>query len=143
MMIVNGDTDSANPAVIWEGHADAALTVGTTYEFSAWVANVHPASPANLSFTVYLLAGDQLLATLSPSGVGVWENLHATFTADVENTGPFKLVNANFDYSGNDFAIDDIYIGLPQQHGVPDGGMSATLLGLGLLAIGLGRKLVK
>jgi len=34
-------------------------------------------------------------------------------------------------------------IGLPEAQGVPDGGMSAMLLGMGLLAAGMGRKLVK
>lgn len=34
-------------------------------------------------------------------------------------------------------------VGLPEAQGVPDGGMSVALLSLGLLAIGLGRRLVK
>jgi hypothetical protein len=138
-MIINGSTTTGIP--VWEGSASFALTVGTQYDFSAWVASVHPTSPAVLTFMV----GSTTLGTLSPDSDGSWKRLFATFTA-TETSPVFKLLNSNPAFGGNDFAIDDLDLFVPGTTNnpgrVPDAG--AGVLGLvtlvGLCAAGLRRK---
>jgi hypothetical protein len=135
MMIVNGSSVTGIP--VWQGTATAPLVIGQQYDFSAWVASVHPTSPAQLTFSV----SGVNIGTLSPPSNGTWTRLFGTFTAGQTNP-TFLLLNANPALSGNDFAIDDIDIFLPgttinpPPSGVPDSGdgVVGALAILGLIA---------
>ena len=130
-MIINGSTTTGIP--VWQGSASISLTIGAQYDFSAWVASVYPTSVADLTFMV----GSTSLGTLSPEADGSWKRLFFTFTATEANP-VFKLINANSESFGNDFAIDDIDIYVagttdnPEE--IPDGGVGVlgllTLVGL-------------
>jgi hypothetical protein len=100
MMIVNG-SGVANKTV-WSGTVAPPLTVGAEYQFTAWVMNVYPDSPANLKFSF----GGNSLGTFSPTGNGVWQEFTANFIATADqSTG---LVDLNLVAFGNDFALDDL-----------------------------------
>ena len=108
MMIVNG---AASPVSVWQGTLTSALVVGQTYEFSAWVANLFPppvgvgtspTAPAQLQFSI---GGNQIGASFTAPGVGVWSEFTATFVAGSE---PIAVLDLNTVPNGNDFALDDI-----------------------------------
>jgi hypothetical protein len=100
MMVVNGSGDATK--TVWSGTVSPSLSIGTTYQFSAWVANVYFNNPANLQFSF----GGNILGTISPTGVGVWQQFTATFVAAAnQSSGLLDLVTAP---DGNDFAVDDI-----------------------------------
>ncbi len=100
MMVVNGSF-TANK-VVWSTVISPPLTVGATYQLSAWAMNVYPDSPANLQFSF----GGNVLGTLTPTGNGVWQQFTATFVATANQAN--GLVDLNLAFSGNDFALDDI-----------------------------------
>lgn len=131
MMIVNGSPTTGFS--VWSGTVGIDLVVGELYDFSAWVASVHPMSPAILTFSV----GSLELGTLSPLDDGTWSRLFTPFTA-TELRPTFHLINSNGAFGGNDFAIDDIdifYAGTTTNPGgnqVPDAGPG--MLGLAALA---------
>jgi hypothetical protein len=129
-MIVNGS--GAADKTVWEGTTDFELIIGQTYSFSAWVANVHDANPAQLQFKV---DGVALNATpLSPTGVGQWQQISATFVA-TSTTSLFTLSNSQLALNGNDFAVDDIMVAPPAP--VPE---PATMAVLAAGALGLIRR---
>ncbi|MCF7676418.1 MAG: VPDSG-CTERM sorting domain-containing protein [Akkermansiaceae bacterium] len=135
MMIVNGD--DVGGKTVWSGTADTNLTVGDIYAFSFWVASVYPDSPALLEALVTLTTGDQHLGYMTPTSgpAGNWTQFSGTFTATASSslpTGSFGLLNLNLNYSGNDFALDDIEITKVGSLPVPDGGMTLALLGASL-----------
>ena len=43
--------------------------------------------------------------------LGVWEGLTTVWNSGASTTVDLKLVNANTEALGNDFAVDDIYLG--------------------------------
>ena len=122
MMIVNGaPTDGKD---VWVGNNNTALSPGI-YMFSAWVAALYSANPAELNFSI----GSTPLGTFTTStNPGEWQEFTATF-AYGGGSPPFASVDLNIARDGNDFALDDIHL---QQ--VPDGGTTAMLLGLALAA---------
>ena len=107
MMIVNGSQDLND--VVWQSNA---ITIAgmTDYFFEAFVMNVFPASPPNLTFTISLDGGmEQVLNTLSvPVETGVWNGLSTSFNSGGATSAILRLRNAQTAFGGNDFAIDDI-----------------------------------
>lgn len=137
MMIVNGA--GATGITVWSGTIGLDLTIGVEYDFSAWVASVHPASPAILTFSVDGVD----LGTLSPTSDGTWSRLFKPFTA-THARPVFKLINSNGASFGNDFAIDDIDVFFKDTtenpvSDVPDGGATLPCLVLALGCLGLWR----
>lgn len=114
MFIGNG---KATPDRVWyAGPID--VSPGTQYYFEAWVMNaccpppygdgMNPVGPSELSF----YANDQLLGTRTSTKLGVWEGLSTTWDSGNATTVTLKLVNANTEPSGNDFAVDDVFLGV-------------------------------
>ncbi|MCC6897741.1 MAG: hypothetical protein IT377_02140 [Polyangiaceae bacterium] len=69
---------------------------------------VDPVGPSELSF----YANKQLLGTRTSSKLGVWEGLTTTWASGSATSVTLELVNANTVAAGNDFAADDIYLGV-------------------------------
>jgi hypothetical protein len=115
-----------------------STTANTAYFFEAWVMNVccssgGPVSPAVLSF----YANGQLLGTPSTSLLGVWEGLSTTWNSGTSTSVDLEIRNSNFAAGGNDFAVDDIFLGT-QSTVVPEPSTFILLLA-GLLGVsGLG-----
>jgi len=107
MMIVNGSVQQSPVKNVWTGSLVAPLTVGATYELSAWVMNVYSANPALLGFSV---GGVQVGSNFSATGVGIWQQFTATFVATANQTP--TAVDLKLAYSGDDFALDDISLAL-------------------------------
>jgi len=115
MFIGNG---KATPDRVWFTTAPIAVQPNTTYYFEAFVMNlccasglgngVDPVGPSELSF----YANDQLLGTRTSSKLGVWEGLTTTWDSGAQSSVSLKLVNANTVAAGNDFAADDVYLGI-------------------------------
>jgi hypothetical protein len=113
MLIGNG---KATPDRVWYA-ATIAVTPDTKYYFEAFVMNlccaaglgdgVNPVGPSVLSF----YANGQLLGTRTSSKLGVWEGMSTDWNSGSATTVELKLVNANTDALGNDFAVDDVYLG--------------------------------
>ncbi len=110
MMIVNGGP-VAN-AIVWQS-SPIAISALTNYFFEAYVLNAFGSNPPILSFTVSLNGGAELpLNTLSvPSTIGVWNGLSTSFNSGAATTATLFLRNAQTADFGNDFAVDDIYLG--------------------------------
>jgi hypothetical protein len=92
--------------------------VATKYYFEAWVMNaccpppygngITPVGPSELSF----YANGQLLGTRTSSLLGVWEGLSTTWDSGGTTSVTLELVNANTEPSGNDFGVDDVFLGI-------------------------------
>ena len=114
MFIGNG---KATPDRVWYS-GPIAVNPGTKYYFEAWVMNacctppygngVDPVGPSELSF----YANDQLLGTRTSVQLGIWEGLSTTWDSGGATTVNLKLVNANTQPAGNDFAVDDVFLGV-------------------------------
>ncbi len=115
MFIGNG---KATPDRVWFTQT-ISVQPNTAYYFEAWVMNlcctaasglgdgVNPVGPSVLSF----YANGQLLGTRTSSKLGVWEGLTTTWNSGSSTTVDLKLVNSNTQALGNDFAVDDVYLG--------------------------------
>jgi hypothetical protein len=125
-------------AKVWFSSSPIPVTPDTDYFFEAWVMNVcckagfpgsnngtTPVNPATLSF----YANDVLLGTRTTSSLGAWEPLSTTWDSDVATSVTLRLVNANLIAQGNDFAVDDIFLGTESSipGSVPEPGTSALL----------------
>jgi hypothetical protein len=114
MFIGNG---KSTPDRVWFSSNAVNVAPNTQYYFEAWVMNlccatglgdgINPVGPSVLSF----YANGQLLGTRTSTKLGAWEGLTTTWNSGAATTVTLKLVNANTDALGNDFAVDDIYLG--------------------------------
>jgi hypothetical protein len=115
MFIGNG---KATPDRVWYS-GPIAVSPGTKYYFEAWVMNAccpppygdggkDPIGASELSF----YANDELLGTRTSKELGVWEGLSTTWESGSATTVTLKLVNANTEPSGNDFGVDDVFLGI-------------------------------
>jgi hypothetical protein len=115
MFIGNG---KATPDRVWYT-ASIPVQPNTTYYFEAFVMNlcctvasgvgdgVNPVGPSVLSF----YANGQLLGTRTSTKLGVWEGLTTNWSSGSSTTVDLQLVNSNTVALGNDFAVDDVYLG--------------------------------
>lgn len=114
MFIGNG---KATPDRVWFTNNAITVDPNTPYYFEAFVMNlccamglgngIDPVGPSVLSF----YANGQLLGTRTSMKLGKWEGLTTNWNSGAATTVTLKLVNANTEALGNDFAVDDIYLG--------------------------------
>jgi hypothetical protein len=140
MLIVNGNRDE--DVVVWS--TTVGVTPNTQYDLSAWVASVYYESPSSLAFSIN---GVPLNAPYNLSSTpGVWGEFTAAWFSGDQSTAVLSLVDWNSEWSGNDFAVDDISlretqlisdISLddPEIESVPEPASSMALLGLGLAGL--------
>jgi len=115
MFIGNG---KSSPDRVWYT-SNITVSPNTTYYFEAWILNgccrpgtgygdgVHPVGPSILSFYI----NGELLGTRTSSLLGQWEGMSTTWNSGSTTTVTLQLVNANTVADGNDFAVDDVYLG--------------------------------
>lgn len=121
-LIVNGSLDANQ--VVWNLAAPQHIPVvaGQTYFFEAYFANINQTannlgtltfqlqfSPDNVSF-----GPNQVLGTpnVQATGVGEWNILtNPSWEAPGNGWVDLQIVNANSEFNGNDFAIDNINFG--------------------------------
>lgn len=101
MMVLNGAPNFQN---IW--CQNITVNSNTWYNFSAWVASVISASPAQLQFSINNVPiGEVFNAT---SSTCTWEQFNAVWYSGGVSFAEICILNLNTEPSGNDFALDDI-----------------------------------
>jgi hypothetical protein len=113
MLAVNG---AAVPDVtVWS--QTVAVAPGTDYDFSAWASSWFQLSPARLDFLFNGVSIGTLTAPLTP---GVWEEFRSTWNSGSDTALTIRIVNRNIDFSGNDFALDDLSLQGPPAQVIPE-----------------------
>jgi choice-of-anchor A domain-containing protein len=103
MMYVDGST-TAN-AKVW--YKSVSVTAGSTYQFSAWVANANNAS-TNLPYISLIVDGSTVATGTVTSVAGDWDFVQGTYDATVTGTITIQIVDNNIQSGNNDFVLDDI-----------------------------------
>jgi hypothetical protein len=102
MLIVNGGLVGNN--IVWS--ETLSVTPNTNYDFSTYLNNLFPTSPATLEFS----ANGAALGTTFTAGpaVGTWAQFFATFNSGANSSVVLSLVDTNTAFGGNDFAMDSV-----------------------------------
>ncbi len=101
VMAVNGAGDPGTQ--VW--CQTIAVSPNTEYNFSAWLANLIPVSPAIMQFSA---DGVLLGPPFSVPGVCIWDQFNASWFSGAATSVEICIVNQNTDVAGNDFALDEI-----------------------------------
>ena len=103
MMIVNG---AGVPNVnIWQ--KTVTVIPYSVYVFSCWLSSVTPSNPAALQFFVN---GVQIGSVFNATDTNcIWHMFYNTWASGSATTANIAITNQNNAFSGNDFAIDDLY----------------------------------
>ncbi len=127
-MAVNGAT-TAN-TVVWS--QTVAVNSNTSYTFSAWAANMFRVNPANLDFQ---FNGTSVGTFTTPVDVGKWSQFVGSWNSGSATSLTISIIDNNLNFSGNDFALDDISLngGLGTTEIAPE---PSTLILFGIGAVG-------
>jgi hypothetical protein len=101
MLAANGSSTAGK--VVWS--QSLSVSQNTSYKFSAWLASWYPLSPAELDFQ---FNGKSIGTLTAFESAGIWKQFSATWNSGVDSSAFVSIVNLNTDFSGNDFALDDI-----------------------------------
>ncbi len=85
---------------------DIAVVPGRTYDFSAWITNIHPTAPSVLQFSINGILLGELLEV--EQQLCQWEEFSEEWYSGNNTTATICITNQNTIAFGNDFAIDDI-----------------------------------
>jgi len=137
-----GNGSPVDGAVVWRS-GSIGVTANTDYFFEAFVMNVCCSSPfpgntpSILEFSVAGLATESLgTATTDLALAGTWEGLSKSWNSGANTSVVLSLINRNTARGGNDFAIDDVFLGTTSTvTPVPEPETYALML-LGLGAVG-------
>ncbi|MCK9685056.1 hypothetical protein [Scleromatobacter humisilvae] len=134
-----GNGSAVDGAVVWES-TTIAVAPNTDYFFEAFVTDVCCSSPFpgnTPSILEFSVSGDSLgTATTNLALAGTWQGLSKAWNSGSSTSVTLSLINRNTARAGNDFAIDDIYLGTVSTviPGVPEpDGCALMLLGAGVL----------
>ncbi len=103
MMYVNGSTTSSTK--VW--YKSVSVTAGSTYQFSAWIANANNAS-TNLPYIQLLVDGTLVATGTVTSTAGDWDFVQGTYDAATTGTITIQIIDNNIQSGNNDFVLDDI-----------------------------------
>lgn len=105
MMVVNG-AGVANQEILCQ---TVTVMPNTNYAIGAWVMSVVTGSPAQLQISV----NGQLIGNLfnAPAATCTWSQFYETWNSGAAASVNVCIVNQNTALSGNDFAIDDLFLG--------------------------------
>jgi hypothetical protein len=112
-----GNGSPTNGSVVWAS-GPIAVAQNTNYFFEAFVMNVCCSSPfpgnspSILEFSVAGLTTESLgTATTNLALAGTWEGLSKSWNSGLNTSVSLSLINRNTAAAGNDFAIDDVFLG--------------------------------
>lgn len=105
MMMVNGARQQN--VKVWT-HT-VSVTPHTTYAFSTWLQTITAIAPAQLQFSI----NGQLLDSVFTANAQscIWEQFYATWNSGDNTSATISVVNMNVAFTGNDFALDDMFFG--------------------------------
>lgn len=129
MLLANGDTESAS--TVWR--QTVAVTADTTYFFSTWAMNLCcniPVDPGMSQLALYI--NGEFLRNIFTNGPGVWEQSEATWFSAGSALAMLEVRNSSRLYGGNDFALDDLYLGTGSAVTPEPATMGLLLTGLGV-----------
>lgn len=134
MMLVNGQTTSAG--TVWR--RSVAVAENTSYYFETWAMNLccnstHPGERFESALAFYI--NDTLIGSNLTSGAGVWAGISSLWFSAGASTAILEVRNSSVVYGGNDFALDDLYLGTESSLTPAPEPASMLLLGTGLAAI--------
>jgi hypothetical protein len=138
-----GNGSPTNGSVVWAS-GPIAVAQNTNYFFEAFVMNVCCSSPfpgnspSILEFSVAGLTTESLgTATTNLALAGTWEGLSKSWNSGLNTSVSLSLINRNTAAAGNDFAIDDVFLGTTSTvTPVPEPETYALMLaGLGALGV--------
>jgi hypothetical protein len=105
MLIVNGGTELGSN-IVWSQTLNLSAGV---YDFTGSAASTYGGNPSKLQAVVHVFGNDYVLGTVQlGSDVGQWQTLSGQVTVPFNVSVQVKLLNLSTDYSGNDFAVDNI-----------------------------------
>ena len=137
-----GNGSPVDGSVVWRS-GSIGVTANTDYFFEAFVMNVCCSgpfagnSPSILEFLVEGTATESLgIATTDITLAGTWEGLSKSWNSGANTSVVLSLINRNTAAAGNDFAIDDVFLGTTSTvTPIPEPETYALML-LGLGAVG-------
>ena len=103
MMVINGAVDETIRTL----YQDVSVIQGEDYSFVVWARNAVSAAPAQLQFRI---GGVPTTAIKQPL-TNKWVRYDFTWTATVTQTVTFSIHSTTQEDTGNDFVLDDIFIG--------------------------------
>ncbi|GAA4347947.1 hypothetical protein GCM10023185_03380 [Hymenobacter saemangeumensis] len=103
-MIVNGSQDLS---VVYQ--QTVAVQPNRYYTFSAYAASVNPGSPAQLGFVINGRSTSSV--TTLPTTVNTYVRLSDLWFSGSQTSAVVEIRDVNKDVGGNDFGIDDLYVG--------------------------------
>jgi gliding motility-associated-like protein len=105
MLMVNG-ADQLNVNV-WT--QTIPIQHNTNYVFSTWIQNITFLNPAQLQFSINGSPIGTIFTANSQSCI--WEQFYTTWNSGTATSAQIAILNMNSAFSGNDFALDDIFFG--------------------------------
>lgn len=142
-LIANG---SGSDITLWE--QTVSVTPNTTYNFSAWTADVcckvpgvasqlAGVSPPSFTFRVIDGQTTTTLGAFSPSTFGVWQQFSGQYSNGGATSLTLRIINLNNLAAGNDLGLDDISFA----NAVPEPATWAMLIaGFGLVGASMRRR---
>lgn len=103
-MIVNG---SQNLSVVYQ--QTVAVQPNRYYTFSAYASSVNSMSPAQLGFVINGKSTSTI--TTLPAGVNVYVKISDLWYSGSNTQAVIEIRDVNKDKDGNDFGLDDLYVG--------------------------------
>lgn len=100
MMAINGSETAG--VSLWL--QPVSVIPDALYTLSFWVANWYPSAPTTLDVQI----NGTSVGTITPSGVGIWQEFTADWLSDAATSASIGIVSMGTAYSGNDYALDDI-----------------------------------
>jgi hypothetical protein len=121
MMVISGSTDPN--VTVWS--ETVTVAAGTKYDFSFFGSSCYPSSPARLEV---LFNGISLGIFTLPVSSGTWQGYGASWYSGATTSVTIEIIDRNLDFSGNDFALDELALQGPNAVPEPSG---FTLLAVG------------
>ena len=116
MMIVNGSSETSK--YVWQVASPIAVTAGSTYRFEAWTNTFGQRAQDNLAQLRFELSLDngshwqQLGVTTAVPNSAAWQQTFIDGIFASSGNASLRFMNAQPAAGGNDFAIDDIFVGV-------------------------------
>lgn len=142
-MAVNGvakiDGGPNFSSLVWE-QTITGLEQNTNYFFEAFIMNLccKDGTPTGgfPGADLYFYANGILLGSGGSSLAGLWTGISTTWFSAQNSAVTLRILNKSSIYSGNDFGLDDLYLGTESTLNPAPEPASMLLLGTGLLAAG-------